>query len=112
MVLLFSFSDKPEVIYIQGDLVPPGQLYTAHLTCMFKGHPTRIQWTKDNQPINSSRIFSQKSRENINNGTTIAVLEIGLIKEEDYGHYTCNGSNSFGSAQGVAEITSKRKCKL
>ncbi|WAQ96329.1 IGDB2-like protein [Mya arenaria] len=77
--------------------VLPGMNVDTLLYCQFRGFPDVVSWTKDSQALQKDSYFVKQLLHNTNNGTTTSELQIRDVVTEDFGNYTCKGTNSFGS---------------
>ncbi|KAJ8318058.1 hypothetical protein KUTeg_003149 [Tegillarca granosa] len=107
-ITYLSIRYKPDIVEVVGDSKRPNMLQTATLKCVFKGHPTTIDWSKKD-----GNVIVQDARHRFYNGTdwengkTIAYFKIYNVQDTDYGHYQCNGKNRFGSHLGLLTLTNE-----
>ncbi|XP_052263742.1 Ig-like and fibronectin type-III domain-containing protein 2 [Dreissena polymorpha] len=98
LFLNVKFTPKPVAISTTHKALP-GLKHEARLFCQYKGFPSLIAWTRDNhQPLTESRFNIQPHIYNFTDGITTSYLEIRDVVLDDFGIYTCNGSNEFGFA--------------
>lgn len=95
------FADKPNILNVMGDQVPPNAGRTAYLKCIFEGLPTNVVWTKDENRIN---YYTSVKTTYHADGKLTDTLRIYNVRTHMYGLYQCNGTNDFGYAVGHMEL--------
>ena len=83
----------------------PGQVL---FICAFCGYPEHINWSRDGRNISGmggwherrviTRVIDEKA------GIVESRLTIMLVRESDYGTYSCRGENDLGADEAVLEF--------
>ncbi|KAL4241080.1 Neural cell adhesion molecule L1 [Mactra antiquata] len=88
----------PHPIKMDDDSVLPGVRTSADMSCIFTGYPNIITWTKDGHALQGgSKYIVPSLVTDDQEGTTTSTLRVMNVVSMDFGSYTCNATNKFGS---------------
>ena len=111
MILFFIvyFLDPSRVLLSPADQTV-GESYNVTLYCYVEGKPKpQVQWLKNGQAITQdNRITISQPNLESRSSSTLTITNVGRV---DAGKYSCNATNSFGSAVST-QASLNVHCKL
>jgi neuronal growth regulator 1 len=102
-VITFQVGFSPN-IEVPKPRVPQAPYYEVHLVCLIQAYPPpAIQWIKNDEHLKNGAnhlITHFASADDL----TTSTLKIYSVSEDDYGKYSCDAANRYGSAVQHMEV--------
>lgn len=104
----FFVTVTPHPIRMNSSSVLPSVRQNADLACIFEGFPDIVTWTKDGHSLQGgSKYIIPTLVYSIKDGTTTSTLRVNKVVSTDFGTYTCNATNKFGSNSITGKLESE-----
>ncbi|XP_053383236.1 Ig-like and fibronectin type-III domain-containing protein 1 [Mercenaria mercenaria] len=96
---------KPVAKKMTEKTVLPGVNQDAKLICEFEGFPDIVTWSKDGNTLQGGAKYNMPTlRTDLVTGKTTSALTVKNVVSDDFGSYTCSGSNKFGEMHSTGNL--------